>query len=937
MTDDTALSELLSKIRQRADTNAYFFDKIDNVRWIRVLRDEGFFQDPIEVEQLQNGYVRFPVWPESRALARVAGQDENLVMEVILACRETDNPRVHEDFVEAALQMSPATGARLIPRIAEWLRKPYPLLLPLKAGKLLARVAGASLSEEATALAKQLLQLDQVEGPAVAGGTMAIRPSFHAYFGDWEDKTILEEDVPPFVRSIGLPALEALCGLIHDVLRIESEPFGGPPNDASYIWRPSIANDEDVDREPKDFLVTAIRDAADLLVANGQATLGDVVALFERQGWQIFDRLAMHVATAYAERAPAESVRLLLRRDLFVSYQVSHEYSSLIASALSLAPEDDRAKWLSWIAAGPDQGEYVEKRRELGAEPDSEELTERAEKWRWDRMAFAPVAVLDEESRRMRDDLADRFEQPSSRPFATFTVVGSVSPLGEEEAATMSMSELAQYASSVRPTERRFDSPEEGLASVLQVQARVRPAEASQALGRFEALKPLYMRSLISGLGEAARAGSSDISWREVLAMARWLLDQPREVEGGSGGTYSDLDPGWVWTITALADLLEDGLERRLLPGELRAETWAILTALIVEPEQASVDPEDPGTASLNTIRGKAMHGIVLYADWVYELNRSDEPAPRDFSQNTPEVVDVLDAALDPDIQDSLAVRAVFGMRVAYLMKLDPDWLRSRAPRIFSTDASGQFDRLGRAAWSSYLKYSRTFLDVMALLRPQYETAVGSIPTEDGDAAVDLQMRLAEHLMVMYWHGRLGETPFEDPLLSEFWRVAERKVRKRALEFVGHSLRDGELGDDARDRLIRLWDDYARRRNESGSDLSELQAFGWWATASAFEFSWTIPRTIEVLETARGIDSPGEILATLAQAPREVLGSAVKALRLIVANDRDGWAILGHADDARALLRAAFEHDDRETLKEAKATADILIARGFLEFRKLVD
>ena len=942
MTDDSVLNELLEKVGQRADTYAYFFEKLDTPTWIGPLRDRGFFKDPIGVEHLEGGYVRFPVWPESRALARLAEQDEDTVMDIILACPETDNPRVHDDFADAALRMSPQKAALLIPKVAEWLRKPFKLLLPQKAGKLLARLSEARLDTEALALAKHLFALVRVDVAAGLEPDIAIPPRFHALFDDWDYKTILEEDVPPFVRAVGLPALDVLCTALHDALRAEGERFGGQPNDASYIWRPSIAeHDQNLDYEPKEFLVTAIREAAHILITSQRTAASDVIDLLERQGWQVFDRLAMQVATTHADREPVAPVRLLLRRDLFDSYEVSNEYSALIPVALRLAGDADRTTWLSWIADGPDSAGHIERVRSRGEpEPTAKELTYRADAWRWQRIAFAPDEALDKNSRRMRDDLAKRFEEPSPLPFAIYTSVGTVSPLADDEAAAMSMSELAAYASSVPATQHRFDSPEEGLASVLAAQARARPAEASKGLGHFKSLKPLYMRSLFSGLEEAVQAASPDISWPDVLAIAQWVLEQPREVEGGSGGAYSDLDPGWVWTVSAIAGLLEEGLRRRLLAAELQDDIWRVLTALLAEPEQEA-DTDDPGTDSLNRVRGKAMHGIVLYADWLFEIKRSNgRPPPRAFAENSPEVVDVLDAALDPEVQTSAAVRAVFGMRAAYFMKLDPEWMASRAPRIFSVDERGRFDRLGRAAWSSYLKYSRAFLDLVALLRPQYEQAVAAIPEEAGDAGIKLQEHLAEHLMRMYWHGQLGPAPFEDPLLAAFWSAAGATVRKRALAFVGRSLREAKDGvaEDVKDRLMRLWDEYVRRSREThATDVSELRAFGRWVNSGVFEFAWAVSRAIEVLEISRGIDSQGEVISVLAEAPAPDLGLAVKALRLIVANDREGWAVFGHQEDARALLKAALRSQDPDAVEEAKTAVDLLIARGFSDFRGLLD
>jgi hypothetical protein len=98
-----------------------------------------------------------------------------------------------------------------------------------------------------------------------------------------------------------------------------------------------------------------------------------------------------------------------------------------------------------------------------------------------------------------------------------------------------------------------------------------------------------------------------------------------------------------------------------------------------------------------------------------------------------------------------------------------------------------------------------------------------------------------------------------------------------------------------------------------------------------------VPRAVEVLELARGIDSQGEVIEVLAQAPPSVLGLAAKALRLIIANDRLGWGFYGYQEHARALLKAALDSQDEATVEEGKTTANVLIARGFTDFRVLVE
>src|SRR5439155_275746 len=158
----------------------------------------------------------------------------------------------------------------------------------------------------------------------------------------------------------------------------------------------------------------------------------------------------------------------------------------------------------------------------------------------------------------------------------------------------------------------RFSSPQEGFANVLQSLAEEDPGKLSGGIRAFLGLKPVFLRSVFQGLKEPANESSNELDWNAILAAAEWVMDQPREIEGGSGGSYSDLDPGWVWTRGVVADLLEVGLRTGSIPLDLNNRVWIILQLLLEDPDGGSGGGPDAATGSLNCIRGKAMHAAFL-------------------------------------------------------------------------------------------------------------------------------------------------------------------------------------------------------------------------------------------------------------------------------------------------------------------------------------
>lgn len=944
-----AFESLVTKIRARGDTYAYFFDQLDSPEWLAPLAENGFFKDPPGVEDVGDGFVRLPIWPESRALARLADRAEDDVSRLILECPETDNPRVHEDFVDAALKMSAERASLVVPRIAGWLEKPYLQLLPMKAGELLHRLSILGAVDDALSLARTILRLspsleaiDESEGGTAEDDILSPAPKAIALFDTWDYKTILEEYVPTLVRAARIRGLALLCDHLERASTIEGARLGGPPRDLSYIWRPSIGeHEQNIDREPRDYLISGIRDGGTALISEGLAPLAAVVELLEGRGWDVFRRLALHFASEHIERDSGPGVRLMMSRDLFESMDVSREYKLLLTVAFPQADLAEREAWLGWLEEGPDLTHHIERfTSDRGEPPSGDELAERADRWRWQRIAFVPDMALPPEWLTRKTGLGERLGEPPTLPFVMSTWVGSVSPLAQSEAAALSTSELAGFADSLPASgDDRFSSPQEGFADVLQALAEEDPRKLSSGLQDFIGRKPVFVRSILQGLREPARGGSGDLDWSAVLAVAEWVMNQPREIEGGSGGSYSDLDPGWVWTRGAIADLLEEGLRPGSIPPDLAGRVWMILQSLLDDPDGGAGGDPDAATESLNCIRGKAMHAALLYANWRFEASVTEGVAPtRSFEAVAPEMTPELEAHLNPDVDPSPAVRAVFGMRLQLLMKLDPVWTAGHANQIFSAGEDGGFNMLGSAAWASYQKYGGRNIELMELLRPQFATAIASLSSSVGEVD-EAERGLADRIVVLYWWGKLGDVPSEADLLRELFATGSPKVRRRALEFVGRSLREAEanLAPAIRARMQRLWEYRleAVRAEGPAADRTELQAFGWWMSFGALDETWAVRQLLEVLQLAGKVDVDYLVVKALAKAGAPNREAALHCLLLITEADGDGWGVYGWKDDAYRLVEAGLA-DEEPTRQLAVDAANLLIARGFHEFRSLM-
>ena len=168
----------------RAEHHRYFFDKLNDARWVGPLEVKGFFRSPPPLVPVQGGdYVEGAPWPESHFLARIAGsaaeEEQTRIVAIACAMPETDNVSVQQDLADIALAVPPQMSVRLLPKARKWVAKYTFFLVPLKLGELAVHLARGGYRREAIDLARRLLLPSACTPPigsGVAAGDSARRP-----------------------------------------------------------------------------------------------------------------------------------------------------------------------------------------------------------------------------------------------------------------------------------------------------------------------------------------------------------------------------------------------------------------------------------------------------------------------------------------------------------------------------------------------------------------------------------------------------------------------------------------------------------------------------------------------------------------------------------------------------------------------------------------
>ncbi|MEW6724485.1 MAG: hypothetical protein AB1331_06145 [Bacillota bacterium] len=940
-----------------AEQYRYFFDRLENPEWLEPLRQKGFFRHPPEpIRNEEEGTIRFPPSPEARYLARMARHEPERVAEVIGEMDDTDNAAVLSDLLDALFAMPADVASRLAERAARWAECPY-FLVPEKLGQLVAHWASAGRTTEALRVARVLLEVFADARPGRGGPDEVhwLSPEPRARFDYWRYEKILKDHYPEVVRAAGLPALELLCDLLDRAIRLSRRRDDDQgPEDYSVIWRPAIEDHLQNDGHTiKDALVTAVRDAAELVVRSGHGTVEEVVNALERRPWRVFRRIALHGLRVFPDQAEALAAERLTDRALFEDVGLRHEYVLLLRDCFQRLTLEDRATILEWIEVGPDVEKFKRWREEATGSPPSDDAVARyREIWQRDWLARIRPENLPGEWQERYRELVGKYGEPDHVEFPVYTEggwVGPTSPKSADELKAMSVEEIVEFLKTWRPPDNAFREPSpEGLGRVLSSVVAQDPGPFAVEAKRFQGLDPTYIRAVLSGLRDALKQGGA-FDWEPVLDLCGWALSQPRETPGRQVGEEMEADPDWGWTRKAIAGLLSAGFDDGpgSIPIRLREKVWRILKPVTEDPEPTPEHEEryggsnmDPATLSINTTRGEAMHAVVRYALWVrrhMEGQADAEDQHRRGFDEMPEVREVLDARLDVAQEPSLAIRAVYGQWFPWLVLLDSEWARDSAARIFPI-GQGE-EALLEAAWNTYVTFCRPYDNVLDILREQYRHAVERIGCRRDDTRwlANPDERLAEHLMVFYWRGKLS---LEDPLLTAFWENATDALRGHALGYVGHALEQtsGEIPAEVLDRLTQLWAVRLAwaKQSQSPTDLvKEMAAFGRWFVSDKFDVGWAIAQLSESLQLVHQTDLDHMVLEHLARTVETHPVESAQCLRIIAEGDREGWNLSAGRDHVRRILEVALRNPTAG--EEAERIIHYLGSRGFLEFRNLLE
>lgn len=954
----------------------YFFNRLENPEWIEPLNKKGFFNHPPEViEDTSQGTVSFPLWAESRYLARMAKEKPEEVLAIVKQIK-SKNVRVYEDFIDAALQMPSQKAVQLAPKVITWIKESsyWTPLLPEKITNFILYLARDSHTKKALELAKALF--DVMPDPRLnnrgnghdSGYLPLLEPQIRF------DKRHYQENLKKCVLALlqvsdkdKLDVLTMLLSFLSNAVLYSQNHEKSVQQqkklliweDASGYWLDAIEDNYKYSsrNEIAQILVILVRATAEKILKDDKSKIRDIVSTIEDKHWRIFHRIALYLIRKFPEADESLLVEKLVDRERFTdtSFYEDYEYVYLLKDNFHRLSSEKQEEILNCIRNPEIDWDFLE---------DQEKKAEWVRRWQWKKLTIIKDS-LSPYWQEFYQHLVGEFgsiEVSSLLPHSKIkTFFGSVSPKTDSELESMSIEELVNFLNTWEPssTDMCEEPSRSWLGSTLTRIVEKNPERYTREAVYFQCLDTRYISNFLLGLCQAfdnqlkKQQEIKEFDWISVLSLCNWLAEQSEGLSE-SLTVYNQQDGNWLESYKRTLDLLEIGLNTDIvaIPFDLRDQIWNIFSLLTQHPDPTPEREMNYNNSNnyysnlaINSIRGRAMHAVVRYALWIH---RYFEEAPELLEllkhgfDKMPEVRQVLNDHLDLNIEQSLAIRSIYGQWFPWLALLDPLWAGQSVGKIFPQEDISR--NLRHAAWESYINFSGgAYNNAFDLLYEEYCYAVEQINVGfvEPQNLTHTNEMLAQHLMTFYWRGKLT---FDDPkrLLSRFFDLASDALRGCALEFVGRSLNltKNEIESEVLSWLQLLWKkrlETACNSAEPSSYTNELAAFGWWFSSKKFDDYWAIEQIKQILQLTGKVNPDYSVLERLASLANTMVLDSIKCLELMIKSNQHGeWVTYSSHDETNTILCKAIQSNNEEAKKAAEEIIHSLGRRGNWQYRGLL-
>ena len=734
----------------------------------------------------------------------------------------------------------------------------------------------------------------------------------------------------------------------------------GSIQDESEVWCPKLNEESQEYQDPEENLVHVLVYACEKVYEYLPDSIVVLDNTLRNQRWNVFKRLRQHLYALHPSELTKPWIReFILSHGDYEKYQHAYEFQQMIRVSCEyfgeeLLAEEERTQIFDTILRGPSEPSEENYRKFL--ESIGEEFTESyfdGQKRNFHRLQLRPFAALlfgkystyfeelkNDEEKEITDDAYLLFQTSEVRD-VTFR-----SPRSPDELSKLSNEKLLDY---INEWQDEHIGPDDWTRINISALAEAFQSVFTESIipnndrlvfwtekSRERIERPIYVQRIIQAMHAQVERGIFEQLDR-WFDFCKWVISNPDEGEKAHLPYNEPLreDPTWRSPRIAVCDFVNLCLKEEVnVPISARKQLAEILEVLCTQfdwtldrdqLDQLVLLNRSPATQAINTTRGLALANLGNFGSWV---RRHDNKA------EVPEITSILEKCFKPEAEYPLTIpeHAILGMNYWRICQLNQGWAANHKSYFFPQDNTPA----RQAAFRNFLRHNRPYRPAFNLVRSEFEFALEHLDVlKQQDRFVDT---LGKHLFLYYLGGAYPLTS-DSSLLERFYQKSENELTHWATLFDNV----GRLLENAGKRLDRNLTDRAIAFFEwrlEAKEPTELRKFTFWLEAECLGAEWRlevyskildVPGILDVDQSGREMSLWSSLRSLHTMLPEHTT-QVVECFAKLILSIPEDRSIYIPTNEARAILKAGFDHEDESVRKTAKDTRDNLLGRGYWDY-----
>ena len=957
----------LALIEKETDRQ-HFFSRLKNPQWIQPLSERDCFKSPPAIRYLPDGYMQYPSWPELEYLKNISQEAPEEVIRVVLELPAVDNPSVYNYILEIALLLNGEQSARLKPKMLEYARLEHQFLSH-RYHELVVHWMVENQIQAALELVEILVQFHP--DPKAEEKAKERRENSHSLImlnpspklRSWDYQELLNKGVRPLADKDPVQVARILIDATASMIRLnkgKDELESGTSQDELEVWCPKL-NEHDQDHQnPRKDLVHTLVYACEKVYEHSPESIVVIDNTLRNQRWNIFKRVRQHLYALHPSELTKPWIQeFILSNSDYDKYKHDYEFQRMIKVSCEhfgreLLTENERTQIFDAILSGPPAENYRSFLESIGEEFTESYFDDR--KRDFHRLQLRPFATLlsgkyetyfeelnKEQEKEITDENYLRFQTSEVRD-VTFR-----SPRSSDELSKLSDEKLLGY---INEWQDEYIDPDDWIEIRISALADAFQAVFAESIiseddrltfwieenhQRIE--RPIYVQSIIQAMHEQVK----DKNFAQLsrwFDFCEWVVSHSDVDPQEHHNELSRENPSWLSAKRAVCEFVRICIEKEGdVPISHRKQLTKLLDELCtqldwgLDRDKPILSHSDPITTAINTTRGRALEGLAKLGQWVRRHGDEGEIS---------EVTSIIEKRFKPEAEYPLTIPeyAVLGMYYIQIYSFNRKWTVEHKPSFFPQDNTTAW----QAAFNSFLTYNRPYQPIFDVVRDEFEFALERLDRLDQieGSGRKASGALGEHLF-LYYLWEVYPLRGDGSLLERFYQKSDNARKHWATLFdnVGRLLErtnKQHLNESLKNRTL----DFFEWRLEVGEPL-ELGEFTFWLKAECLEAEWRLEAYSKTLAVTNILDTAKDgqetsiylSLQSLHTMLPEHTPQVVECFAKLIRSIPQDRSIHLSTDEARAILKAGFDHDDKSVCERAEETREDLLRKGYLSFLDL--